>query len=222
MEIANSSSNVDRLYAIWQRLNPDEITFQQDLSETTFTEPRWYRQDQTSPLLPFLRINNPDIPRAIKFWTTADVLNVNIFGYSYAELDLTLPQLNAHINTRYGWLTPGVEEMRPPPRIKTGFPVDFGENHVYAKSLPCRVLIDGDTPFPSPYIREVGYVRALRSIEPEFSGVHEAERRTADVPCDDFEEVVSDTAFAAVINTNSILLWDAFVQFEKFVTQASS
>ena len=203
---------------MWQKLNPDQNAFAQNLTEPTFTDPRGYEQTQDTPLLPFFRTNQPKAS-PVHFWTSADCWDTNVMGYTYEDSDLSVPALTTLINNRYQWLAnppPPPARPRPQPRALTNFPVDFGEYHANARCLPNRVFLDGRDMWPSPYIHEGALIRAVRSIEPEMSGVDSSERRTIDAVGADSDGLVPTTAFAAVINTNSIRLWDLLVQFEKY------
>ena len=219
IQLLNVVSNIDRVIAIWQRLNPAETTFSQNLGQATFTDPLGYTQTETTPLLPFMRNSTGAPPATTHYWTSLDCQNTNNLGYVYPETNLSAPDLRAYINRQYLWLTAGVDrpaDRRPPSSDSSGFPVDFGPRHVNAPCLPRTVFVDGGGAFPSPYLREPhAVVRAVRSIDPEVSGVPVHERRTVDAPGADSQEEVPSTSFAAVVNTNSIRQWYALAQFEK-------
>ena len=194
-------------------LNPAESNspFSQDLNISSYTEPTGYTQSETSPLMPFLRAAKPNK----RFWTSVDCRDTTVLGYTYAEQGLSVANLTANISTKYLWVTHAGHLRRPEPRIQTSHPVDFGENNEYAPCLPPRVFIDGGTGFPKPYIRDTFVVPALRSINPDLSGVSPESRRTVDAPGADTNDLVEATSFAAMINTNSIREWDVLVRYEK-------
>jgi tyrosinase len=73
-------TNVDRLFALWQTINPNSYGGAQNAPHNTWTIRQGSRQDGNSPLTPFYRNTNR------QFWTTNAVRNWSgTFRYTYAE-----------------------------------------------------------------------------------------------------------------------------------------
>lgn len=71
--------NVDRLWAIWQDLNPDEFMTAHPAPFTNFTVRSGTLEDARTPLNPFWdRSGN-------RFWTSEEVKSSKVFGYAYPE-----------------------------------------------------------------------------------------------------------------------------------------
>ncbi|KAF7868351.1 hypothetical protein EAF04_004883 [Stromatinia cepivora] len=73
-------ANVDRLLALWQAVYPDTYVQPAQQGAATWTIQRGSYQDQNSPLTPFHQDTNG------KFFSSADVRNVEALGYSYPEI----------------------------------------------------------------------------------------------------------------------------------------
>ncbi|KAK3309791.1 uncharacterized protein B0T15DRAFT_545814 [Chaetomium strumarium] len=72
--------NVDRLWAIWQDLNPDSYMSPRPAPSSTFTAPSGESQTQDTPLEPFWDKS------ATSFWTSAQIRDTRTtFGYAYPE-----------------------------------------------------------------------------------------------------------------------------------------
>lgn len=73
--------NVDRLWAIWQDLNPDSfMSPRQAPYPSTFTTNWKQIEDRNSPLIPFWDASSA------KFWTSDEIKNsTTLFGYAYPE-----------------------------------------------------------------------------------------------------------------------------------------
>jgi tyrosinase len=74
-----SSSNVDRLWAIWQDLNPDSSMSPRPAPYSTFSATSGESQTKDTPLAPFWDKSGG------KFWTSAQVRDTTTFGYAYPE-----------------------------------------------------------------------------------------------------------------------------------------
>ena len=74
-----SASNVDRLWAIWQELNPDAYMTPRPAPYSTFTATGGEAQTKDTPLAPFWD------KTGTKFWTSAEVRDTFTFGYAYPE-----------------------------------------------------------------------------------------------------------------------------------------
>ncbi|KAH8880045.1 tyrosinase-domain-containing protein [Thozetella sp. PMI_491] len=72
-------TNVDRLWAIWQGLNPDAFITPQPAPYPTFWAERGDSQTADSPLVPFWDQTGSS------FWTSNQVKDSSIFGYAYPE-----------------------------------------------------------------------------------------------------------------------------------------
>ncbi|KAF2134809.1 Di-copper centre-containing protein, partial [Dothidotthia symphoricarpi CBS 119687] len=91
-------ANTDRMFAIWQALNPESYVTNHTNPKATFTTPKNSWADENTPLHPF-RCNS-----AGDFWTSATVRDHTVFGYTYPELiglseDVTLIR---RVNALYG------------------------------------------------------------------------------------------------------------------------
>ena len=71
--------NVDRLFAMWQAVNPNSYGGSQVAPAHTWTIAKGSTQDSNSPLTPFHRNSAGD------FWTTNGVRNWRSLGYNYPE-----------------------------------------------------------------------------------------------------------------------------------------
>ncbi|KIJ47996.1 hypothetical protein M422DRAFT_66385 [Sphaerobolus stellatus SS14] len=71
--------NVDRIFALWQALNPDEYVNAVPSQLATFTRPKGDKEDANTPLAPFRKTNDT-------FWTSAEVRDTRTFNYTYPEL----------------------------------------------------------------------------------------------------------------------------------------
>lgn len=71
--------NVDRLYAIWQDLNPDSFMSARPAPFSTFNAEAGESQSQDTPLKPFWDKSGRD------FWTSAQIKDTTTFGYAYPE-----------------------------------------------------------------------------------------------------------------------------------------
>ncbi|KAF2166719.1 hypothetical protein M409DRAFT_54512 [Zasmidium cellare ATCC 36951] len=92
--------NVDRLFAMWQTLNPDKYGAQQVAPHSTWTIAQGSTQGPSSPLTPFYKNTNG------QFWTTNDVRDwANTFKYTYPEYsnsDGSKASITNYINGLYG------------------------------------------------------------------------------------------------------------------------
>lgn len=71
--------NVDRIFAMWQTLNPNSFGATQTAPHSTWTIAQGSSQNANSPLTPFKKNS------AGNFYTTNDVKDWKIFGYTYPE-----------------------------------------------------------------------------------------------------------------------------------------
>ncbi len=77
---ANLRSNVDRLWAIWQALNPDSFMSPRPAPYSTFSVTSGASQSKDTPLAPFWDKSGT------KFWTSAQIKDTAAtFGYAYPE-----------------------------------------------------------------------------------------------------------------------------------------
>jgi len=93
-------TNVDRMFAIWQTLNPDSYVTAMVNPSGTYTYPTGYTADAKTDLTPFHRND------AGQFWTSEDIKDTNVFAYTYPELlDLgenAKETLTSRVNALYG------------------------------------------------------------------------------------------------------------------------
>jgi tyrosinase len=73
------ASNVDRLWAIWQGLNPDAYMSPRPAPYSTFAATGGEAQTKDTPLAPFWD------KTGTKFWTSVEVRDTLTFGYAYPE-----------------------------------------------------------------------------------------------------------------------------------------
>ncbi|AEO70659.1 uncharacterized protein THITE_2056637 [Thermothielavioides terrestris NRRL 8126] len=71
--------NVDRLWAIWQDLNPDSFMSPRPAPYSTFSVTGGDIQSEDTPLEPFWDKSGT------KFWTSAQIKDTTTFGYAYPE-----------------------------------------------------------------------------------------------------------------------------------------
>lgn len=92
-------ANVDRIFALWQALNPKSYSFDTKLAQGTYTTAEGTQVDVNSPLQPFHK------DTAGKFWTSNDVRDTKIFGYTYPELNdgkTTVGDIRGKVQKLYG------------------------------------------------------------------------------------------------------------------------
>jgi tyrosinase len=72
--------NVDRIFAMWQAINPTKYRGEQDASEATWTIASGDANDENSNLTPFLKDNSGNFwtPIQLRYWNTT-------FAYTYPE-----------------------------------------------------------------------------------------------------------------------------------------
>jgi tyrosinase len=91
--------NVDRLFALWQGINPNSYGASQTAPHATWTIPAGSVQNADSPLTPFHRNSNGD------FWTSNQVRDTKTFKYTYPEFsnsDGSTKAIQSAINKLYG------------------------------------------------------------------------------------------------------------------------
>ncbi|KAK6526017.1 hypothetical protein TWF281_011058 [Arthrobotrys megalospora] len=92
--------NVDRIFAMWQTLNPNAYTFVDQTKMGTWVNPANTTVDMNTPLKPFRKSAN-------EFFVGADIEDWRQFGYSYSETDSGNAQdTMVAINKLYGARTP--------------------------------------------------------------------------------------------------------------------
>lgn len=92
-------ANVDRIFAMWQRLNPNSYGGSQTAPHNTWTIKSGTNQDQNSALTPFYKDSSNN------FWTTAQVQDWTIFKYTYPEFsnsDGSAASITNYVNKMYG------------------------------------------------------------------------------------------------------------------------
>ena len=90
---------VDRLFALWQGINPNSYGASQAAPHATWTIPAGQVQDANSPLTPFHKNTNGD------FWTTNQVRDWKVFKYTYPEFsnsDGSPAAIMSAVNKLYG------------------------------------------------------------------------------------------------------------------------
>ncbi|KAF2996411.1 hypothetical protein E8E13_002136 [Curvularia kusanoi] len=91
-------ANIDRMTCLWQKVNPDSYVTNHSIPTATFTSAPGAYADEDTPLHPFHRNEAGD------FWTSANVRDHTIFGYTYPELEGLSEDdtLVTRINNLYG------------------------------------------------------------------------------------------------------------------------
>lgn len=92
-------ANVDRLFAMWQAINPDSYGASQNAPHATWTIPSGQNQNADSPLTPFHK------DTAGNFWTTNQVRDTKTFHYTYPEFansDGSAGAIRNYVNKLYG------------------------------------------------------------------------------------------------------------------------
>ncbi|KJX92108.1 tyrosinase precursor like protein [Zymoseptoria brevis] len=88
---------VDRIFALWQVINPNSYGGSQVAPHSTWTIPQGSTQDENSPLMPFYRDTRGN------FWTTNTVRDfANTFRYTYPEIAGGRNGVIAAVNRLYG------------------------------------------------------------------------------------------------------------------------
>lgn len=148
-------SNVDRLTAIWQALNPDDwFTGESYPTQgASFVRYAGQLETTTTPLLPFMRPAS-DGSGAHVPWTSDDLRHVGELGYTYPELSRfgfgngkgkdrsngELAGLTRHLTEQLEWTTIG----GTPPPVDTLFnSALFGRVDVFPK----EITVDGEVKF---------------------------------------------------------------------------
>jgi tyrosinase len=73
-------ANIDRLFAMWQAINPQSYVVPTVNTFGTYAEPRGFVDNEDSGLLPFHSDNGTS------FWTSSGVRSTRVFGYTYPDL----------------------------------------------------------------------------------------------------------------------------------------
>ncbi|KAI5359712.1 putative tyrosinase copper-binding domain, di-copper centre-containing domain superfamily, tyosinase [Septoria linicola] len=92
-------ANVDRIFAMWQAINPSAYGATQPAPHNTWTISTGSNQGPTSGLRPFRR------PDADNFWNTNQVRDWTQFGYTYPEFsnsDGSANAISGYVNRLYG------------------------------------------------------------------------------------------------------------------------
>lgn len=79
LELTVVRSNIDRLWAIWQELNPDSYMTLHPAPYATFNAADGETQTRDTPLAPFWN------KTGTRFWTSGEVKDTHTFGYAYPE-----------------------------------------------------------------------------------------------------------------------------------------
>lgn len=90
--------NVDRIFAMWQRLNPNSYGASQVAPHNTWTIAEGSTQNAGSPLTPFLKTS-------AAYWTTNEVKDWTVFKYTYPEFadsDGSAASITKYVNGLYG------------------------------------------------------------------------------------------------------------------------
>jgi tyrosinase len=142
-------TNVDRMFAIWQTLNPESYVTPLANPYGTFTYQTGFTADAKTDLTPFHRND------AGQFWTSEDIRDTNVFAYTYPELldlgDNGKETLTSRVNALYGpdakpkkRSVDGAGELVHRPSFKTaGAPSFSGERQYIANVKVHKFGMDG-------------------------------------------------------------------------------
>ena len=81
---------VDRVFALWQILNPDSWVLPTAAALASYTTKAGETQDSKTPLTPFYKYSNGS------FWNSDDVRDMGVFGYTYDDM-VELPRASLYI-----------------------------------------------------------------------------------------------------------------------------
>ncbi|KAF8523809.1 hypothetical protein JB92DRAFT_1518313 [Gautieria morchelliformis] len=145
-------ANVDRLFAMWQCLNPDAYVTPLKSEAGTFTRKPGEIENVESPLTPFRR--TPD-----KFWKSNEVRDTKVFCYTYPELSKldSVPaeegrlRLSKDINRLYGPTVPAAQPVPKPLAPPASVPAPVGKG----PSVP-ELSAPGPQTAPLPKATEKG------------------------------------------------------------------
>lgn len=76
---SNSYRNIDRLFAIWQALNPRAYEIDKEEIDGTFSVAGGTMGDQNTPLAPFNDAGGRE------YWTSSTTRTTEVFSYAYPE-----------------------------------------------------------------------------------------------------------------------------------------
>lgn len=92
--------NVDRYFALWQKINPNSYGATQNAPGKTWTIAQGSSQNADSPLTPFHKDTSCN-----NFWTSNQVKDTKTFGYTYPEIansDGSSGAIISYVNKLYG------------------------------------------------------------------------------------------------------------------------
>jgi hypothetical protein len=90
--VADKNSNIDRIFAIWQELNPDKFFtegYQGDFDQKVIGLPQTVTP--TTPLRPFHKDTEGN------YWNSEEVRDFRALGYTYPDLDPVKPGSQAGV-----------------------------------------------------------------------------------------------------------------------------
>jgi tyrosinase len=93
-------TNVDRIFAMWQTINPNSYGASQTAPHNTWTIAKGTTQNADSPLTPFYKDSS-----ASSFWTTNEVKDWTVFSYTYPEFvdsDGSKAAMQSYVQKLYG------------------------------------------------------------------------------------------------------------------------
>ncbi|PBP21264.1 putative Tyrosinase [Diplocarpon rosae] len=175
---------IDRVFAMWQAINPDSYVVPEPAIFNTFTASAGQTQDIDTPLTPFHKNS------AGEFWTSNSVRTTEVFGYAYPEtakhdgVDVR-SQVIAASNTLYG---PATANLRRRGVIVTATDQEWVANirvKKYALNVPFYIHIFIGPFDPDPF---------SWSFEPNLVGTHFIFVKSISSTCNcDLDQLVTAT-----------------------------
>jgi len=160
-------TNCDRIFAMWQALNPNSYVTPQVNEAGNFATPQGTVETENSPLQPFWQAPG-------RFWTAAGVRDTRTFNYTYPELvkwSTLSPQqkstrLRSDINAMYGRSAPIAQIV---PEL---FNATSGQASVPVSSIVSQTPAAGAPPAQKPVSAVAAGAQPAQKPAPAAAPVH--------------------------------------------------
>lgn len=125
---ANLNSQIDRLFALWQAVNPTQDGIKPSHWFEDLTDPRWAEMTENTPLYPFRKAVSPEKA----YWNSNDSRYTKTFGYSYPDIESgkDAKQIRETFKARYAW-SRLLEPTEYGPCPNDMLPLDLSKAQVY-------------------------------------------------------------------------------------------